>query len=100
MNTEKRRAGPCKISKSFQQPASSAMRSPPPPYSGRPGRLRFWEMESFFKCPVVGMGLTLSEQKQALKKAGVSPRGKKHGRWTGPAAPGAGSRSIAKNTKA
>ena len=33
--------------------------------------LRFWEINDFFKCPVVGMCVTLSEQKQLLKKAGV-----------------------------
>ncbi len=34
-------------------------------------RLRFWRVASFFKCPLVGMCLTLSEQKQLLKRAGV-----------------------------
>lgn len=34
--------------------------------------LRFWEIDQLFICPVVGMCLTLSEQKQLLKKAGVS----------------------------
>ncbi|MCP4579158.1 MAG: hypothetical protein GY846_23025 [Deltaproteobacteria bacterium] len=38
--------------------------------------LKFWEIEQFFKCPVVGICLTISEQKQVLKKAGVSPKGK------------------------
>lgn len=38
--------------------------------------LKFWEIDQFFKCPVVGICLTLSEQKQVLKKAGVSPKGK------------------------
>ncbi|MCK5323722.1 MAG: DUF2325 domain-containing protein, partial [Desulfobulbaceae bacterium] len=35
-------------------------------------RLRFWEIDRFFKCPVPGMCLTNSEQKHLLKKAGVS----------------------------
>jgi len=33
-------------------------------------RLRYWEVDHFFKCPVVGMCLTLVEQKQILKKIG------------------------------
>ena len=44
-------------------PASEAQRKRP---------LRFWEIDRFFKCPVVGMCLTLAEQKQVLKKSGVS----------------------------
>ena len=31
--------------------------------------LKFWEINDFFKCPVVGMCLTLHEQKQLLKKS-------------------------------
>ena len=38
--------------------------------------LRFWEMDSFFTCPVVGACLTVSEQKQLLKKACISCKGK------------------------
>lgn len=38
--------------------------------------LRFWEIDQFFKCPVVGMCLTLSEQKQLLKKTGFSVKKK------------------------
>jgi hypothetical protein len=38
--------------------------------------LRFWEIDHFFKCPVVGMCLTLSVQKQLLKKAGISVKNK------------------------
>ena len=37
-----------------------------------PVSLRFWEIDLCFKCPVVGICLTLSEQKHLLKKAGVS----------------------------
>jgi len=37
-----------------------------------PVSLKFWEIESFFKCPVVGLCLTLREQKQLLKKEDVS----------------------------
>jgi hypothetical protein len=40
--------------------------------SNRPNRLKLWEIEYFFKCPVVGICLTLSEQRQVLKKAGIS----------------------------
>jgi hypothetical protein len=38
--------------------------------------LRFWEIDHFFKCPVVSMCLTLSEQKQLLKKTGFSVKNK------------------------
>jgi hypothetical protein len=38
--------------------------------------LRFWEIDHGFKCSVVGMCLTLCEQKQLLKKAGVSVKNK------------------------
>jgi hypothetical protein len=34
--------------------------------------LRYWEIEEMFKCPVVGMCLTDSEQKQLLKKSRIS----------------------------
>jgi hypothetical protein len=40
----------------------------------RPSRLKFWEIECFFKCPVIGICLTSSEQRQVLKKAGISFR--------------------------
>jgi len=32
--------------------------------------LKFWEIENYFVCPVVGMCLSFSEQKQLLKKSG------------------------------
>lgn len=38
--------------------------------------LRLWEIDHFFKCPVVGMCLTLSEQKQLIKKTGFSVKNK------------------------
>lgn len=34
--------------------------------------LRFWEIDRFFKCPVVGMCISLPEQKQLVRKAGIS----------------------------
>ena len=37
----------------------------------RPVLLKFWEIDNFFKCPVAGMCLTFSEQKQLLKKSGI-----------------------------
>lgn len=37
-------------------------------------RLRFWEVSHFFTCPVVGMCLTMTEQKQLLRKAGIAYR--------------------------
>ncbi|MEA1933292.1 MAG: hypothetical protein U9N60_02505 [Thermodesulfobacteriota bacterium] len=39
---------------------------------GKQSRLRFWEIDRFFKCPVPGMCLTSSEQKHLLKKASIS----------------------------
>lgn len=38
--------------------------------------LKFWEIDHFFKCPVVAMCLTLSEQKQLLKKSGIPAKNK------------------------
>ncbi|MDD4357254.1 MAG: DUF2325 domain-containing protein [Smithellaceae bacterium] len=38
----------------------------------RPIRLRLWEIDRFFKCPVIGICLTSSEQNRLLKKFGVS----------------------------
>jgi len=38
--------------------------------------LKLWEINHFFKCPVVGMCLSLTEQKQLLKKAGISIKNK------------------------
>ena len=37
----------------------------------RNGRRRCWEINHFFKCPTVGICLTLAEQKQLLKKTGL-----------------------------
>jgi hypothetical protein len=34
-------------------------------------RLKIWEMDNCFKCPIVGTCVTLAEQKHLLKKAGV-----------------------------
>lgn len=36
--------------------------------------LHFWEIPEFFQCPVVGMCLTLADQKQVLKKTKISPK--------------------------
>jgi hypothetical protein len=41
-----------------------------------PSPLRFWEIECFFKCPVIGTCLDIKEQKQILKKAGISVKKK------------------------
>ncbi|SHL51000.1 hypothetical protein SAMN02745216_05282 [Desulfatibacillum alkenivorans DSM 16219] len=37
---------------------------------------RLWETDKIFRCPLMGMCLTVPEQKQVLKKAGISPKGK------------------------
>ena len=47
-----------------------------PPEPGPFSTLKLWEIDPFFKCPAVGICLTLSEQKQVLKKAGISHKGK------------------------
>ena len=39
-------------------------------------RLRFWEIEDFFKCPVIGWCLDIAEQKELLRKEGISIKGK------------------------
>lgn len=39
-------------------------------------RLRYWEVEPHFRCPVVGMCLTLDEQKRLLKKSGIKLKSK------------------------
>jgi hypothetical protein len=39
-------------------------------------RLRFWEIEGFFKCPVVGWCFDVAEQKEVLRKEGISIKGK------------------------
>ena len=38
--------------------------------------LKFWEVDQLFKCPVIGMCLTLTEQKQILKKSDISVKKK------------------------
>lgn len=47
----------------------------------RPSRdtaaLRFWEIEPFFRCPLIGLCLTPGEQKQVLKKAGFPLKNKR-----------------------
>ena len=46
------------------------------PDMAEPIPLRFWEIDNLFKCPVVGTCLTLSDQKQLLKKSGISSKNK------------------------
>jgi hypothetical protein len=41
-----------------------------------PPRLRFWEIEGFFKCPVIGWCLDIAEQREVLRKEGVSIKGR------------------------
>jgi hypothetical protein len=43
---------------------------------GGPLRLKIWEISNFFKCPVVGVCVTLAEQKHLLKKVGICSKGK------------------------
>lgn len=55
------------------QPDNNAPRGPAcgenPP--DRPARRRSWEIDIHFRCPVVGLCLAFSEQKQLLKKVGI-----------------------------
>ena len=39
-------------------------------------RLTIWEIEEFFKCPVIGWCFDIVEQKEALRKEGISIKGK------------------------
>ena len=39
-------------------------------------RLRFWEVEGFFKCPVAGWCLDIAEQKEIVRKEGICTKGK------------------------
>lgn len=41
-----------------------------------PPRLRFWEIEPFFKCPVIGWCLDVAEQREAFRKEGTSSSNK------------------------
>ena len=55
------------------QPLNGAEGAEPPRDASWEGlRLKFWEIGKFLTCPVVGLCLSLKEQKQILKKAGVS----------------------------
>jgi hypothetical protein len=39
-------------------------------------RLRFWEIEAFFKCPVIGWCFDIAEQKEVLRKEKISIKDK------------------------
>jgi FtsZ-binding cell division protein ZapB len=56
---------------SYEFPTRAASEPDTHESASRP-RLRFWEFDRCFKCPVVGMCLTTSEQKHLIKKVGVS----------------------------
>lgn len=43
---------------------------------GRTERLKIWEIDKFFKCPIVGACLTYTEQKHLLKKVGICIKNK------------------------
>jgi hypothetical protein len=43
---------------------------------GRKERLKIWEIDKFFKCPIVGACLTYAEQKHLLKKVGICIKNK------------------------
>jgi len=49
------------------------------PYRGavvKPFRLKLWNVNDSFKCPVIGTCLDIAEQKQVLKKEGISVKHK------------------------
>jgi hypothetical protein len=43
---------------------------------GEPLRLKAWEINDSFKCPVIGTCLDITEQRQILKKEGISVKNK------------------------
>lgn len=43
---------------------------------GRKERLKIWEIDKFFKCPIVGACLNYAEQKHLLKKCGICTKNK------------------------
>lgn len=40
--------------------------------SAQSARLKFWETDDLFACPIAGICLTVPEQRQLIKKAGIS----------------------------
>jgi hypothetical protein len=44
--------------------------------SGRQERFKIWEIDKFFKCPIVGISLTIAEQKHMMKKVGICTKKK------------------------
>jgi hypothetical protein len=59
----------CKTNSELEHlPAENAL---PAPLASR-SPLKFWQIEERFRCPVIGICLTPSEQKHLLRKAGVS----------------------------
>lgn len=58
-------------------PLTSAMSDPGTHVLAHKTRLRFWELDNCFKCPVIGMCLTSTEQKHLIKKVGMSMKKKR-----------------------
>ena len=61
----------------------SVAKNHPVPFCGElpveaPGRLKFWEIARFLKCPVIGMCLSFYEQKRILKRSGISFKHRSH----------------------
>jgi hypothetical protein len=66
------------ISKNMQPPHGHLISEIQPDWPGRltePCRLRFWEIEDFFKCPVIGWCLDIAEQREILRKEGICIKG-------------------------
>lgn len=65
---------PCEQLDCKEESASTAVATLNVP--GETAVLRLWEIDRFYKCPIVGLCLTIAEQKQILKKARVLFRSK------------------------
>jgi hypothetical protein len=57
-------------------PQSACKGAPPPISPAQAAPYRFWEIEHFFRCPIIGMCLTAAEQRQLLKKCGFDLKNK------------------------
>jgi hypothetical protein len=64
----------CQLHAFAPQGALGIPRAPIPPAQAI--SLKFWEIEHFFRCPIIGMCLTAAEQRQLLKKCGFDPKSK------------------------
>ena len=66
----------CEATQHHDQHTDDSDHQPDDQSPQRPVLRKFWQIDSMFKCPVIGICLTGSEQKQLLKKAGISIKNK------------------------